>query len=160
LGKHKVILPVLTYDYLTNNLSNGKPYDIVLKSHRGNVITNLSCDIGTEFKGQATGLQLYREITRAGISEGYIFVAPPSIYYSYKEYISIVPDLLMKYRKEFEDSVGIEADYNLCDKYNKVFLVNLNGSMNGSILVNQNELYLDYSSWLYPASEDGYKKKL
>jgi len=45
----------------------------------------------------------------------------------------------MKYRKEFEDSVGIEADYNLCDKYNKVFLVNLNGSMNGSILVNQNE---------------------
>jgi len=27
-----------------------------------------------------------------------------------------------------------------------------------SILVNQNELYLDYSSWLYPASEDGIRR--
>lgn len=158
LGKHKVILPVLTYDYLTNNLSNGKPYDIVLKSHRGNVITNLSCDIGTEFKGQATGPAVIQGDYESGNIGGIHFVAPPSIYYSYKEYISIVPDLLMKYRKEFEDSVGIEADYNLCDKYNKVFLVNLNGSMNGSILVNQNELYLDYSSWLYPASEDGIRR--
>jgi len=108
------------------------------------ILTSLSLKKGikiffslTEFKGQATGPAVIQGDYESGNIGGIHFVAPPSIYYSYKEYISIVPDLLMKYRKEFEDSVGIEADYNLCDKYNKVFLVNLNGSMNGSILVNQ-----------------------
>ncbi|RXE58505.1 ABC-2 family transporter permease [Acetivibrio mesophilus] len=154
LGKHKVMLPVLTHGYLPNNLSNGEPYDIVLKSHRGDVITNLSYDMDTEFSGQVTGPLVIQGDYKSGNIGGIHFVAPPSIYHFYKEYIGIIPDLFMEYRKEFENSLGIETDYNFCDKYNKVFLVNLNES----IRINHDEVYLDYSSWVHLASEDSIRR--
>jgi len=143
LGKYKTILPVLTYDYLPNNLAREKPYEIIIKSYRGNIITNLSCDSGKEFNGQATGPAVIQGDYKSGNIEGIHFVAPTSVYGFYKEYISKIPYLFMEYKREFKNSLGIE-DSHCYNKYNQVFLVNLSKS----VRINQDEVYLNYSSWL------------
>ena len=74
LGKHKVILPLFAYDVVPNNLSKGEPYDIVIQSHRGSIITNLSCDMGTEFTVVPPDLQSYRGIIKEVILKGYILL--------------------------------------------------------------------------------------
>lgn len=155
LGKHKVILPLFAYDVVPNNLSKGEPYDIVIQSHRGSIITNLSCDMGTEFYGRAAGPTVIQGDYKSGNIEGIHFVAPPSVYRFYKENIGMIPELLMEYRRGFEDALAIKADHDFCDKYNKMFLVNLHES----IRINHNEIYLDYDSWLYSDSVDGIRRK-
>lgn len=144
LGKHKTILPVLTDDFLPNSLAREKPYEIIVKSYRGNIITNLSCDSGTEFNGQATGPAVIQGDYKSGNIEGIHFVAPPSIYDFYKESINKIPSLFIEYKRDFKDSLGIEESYCSYNKYNQVFLVNLSKS----VCINQDAVYLNYSSWL------------
>jgi len=146
LGKHKVLNPILNYDYLPNNLAKEKPYNIVLKSHRGNIITNLSDDTATEFNGQATGPAIIQGDFISKTINDIHFVAPSSLYYFYKQDIAIVTDLLQEYKRKFADSLGIELGYDSYSKYNQVFLVNLRNP----IRINRDEVYLDYSAWVTP----------
>ena len=68
-----MILPLFAYDVVPNNLSKGEPYDIVIQSHRGSIITNLSCDM-VRIYGRAAGPTVIQGIIKAVILKGYILL--------------------------------------------------------------------------------------
>ncbi|PQQ66900.1 hypothetical protein [Acetivibrio saccincola] len=154
LGKHKVLNPMLTYDYFSNNLVGQTTYDIGIKSRRGDIITNLSYDEGVEFYGKAKGPAIIQGDYKSENIEGIHFVAPTILYYFYKEAITIVPDLIVDYKKEFLEKLNLEIDDEVFNKHNRIFLVNYSFQHRHPFRSIGEEMYTNYLRWQYPSSYD------
>ncbi|MEN8906559.1 MAG: hypothetical protein ABF289_11430 [Clostridiales bacterium] len=153
LGNHQILIPINIGNYkvaYTNNqiLSKYK-YDLIIKSNRKDIITNLSDIKGISFKGKDYGPLIIQGKYNINNVNGLTFVAPVQLYNYYSEESSFFRKHLKTTLNTISSQYNIEIDTNI----DKIFFVKLNNNgtdINSTFKRVHSNYFFDYYNLLNP----------